>query len=206
VPSRFPKHDAVVKWAKGELGVTEEPPGSNSGGRVRYYQGFDWLPGGGYPWCASFVDAAWANAGYPLPFPSAGAWDLGNRARKAGWAVPKPRNLTPGDIVTFKAGAGHVALFISFDSRRQLIRTLDGNVDNSVAYSTRRLAEVRDLIHVPEKAAPVPPKLTKPPVFEVVTSESGGKVIYVSGARAIGRNLARFLKVHPRLVIRRRKK
>ena len=205
MPSVYSKHDAVMKWAKGELGVHEEPLGSNRGTRVEFYQAHDWLPGGGYPWCASFVDTAWEVGGKrKLPFPSAGAWDLGNRARAAGWAVTSVKQLVAGDFVTFKAGAGHVAIFLAY--RNGLVETIDGNVDNAVELRSRTLTTVRDLIHVPELPVAVPPKTTKPPVFEIVTDEKGGKVIYVSGTLAVSRFINRFLRRHPETPIRIRKK
>lgn len=202
---KYPVHDAVIKWAEGELGTSEVPPGSNTGPRVRFYQAHTWLGGTGWPWCAAFAATAWEVGGKrKLPWPSAGAWDLGNRGRKQGWAVSDPSLMRPGDLVVFKAGAGHVALFASYDKGRKLVKTIDGNVANAVVRRARPLSAVRDLIHIPEKGVKVEP--AKAPVFEVVTSEDGQKIIYVSGARAIGRNLARFLRVHPRLTIRRRKK
>lgn len=202
--SKYPKHAAVVEWAHGEVGVKEEPLGSNTGKRVREYQSRTWLPGTGWPWCAAFVCAAWEAAGSKLPWPSAGAWDLGNRARAAGWAVTAPGALTPGDIVTWKSGAGHVSLFLKYNAKADTVFTVDGNVSNRVDYRERSRSLARDLIHVPEKPVKLPVP-AKPPVFEVVTAEDGQKVIYTSGALAISLRLARFLGRHPGGVTIRRK-
>lgn len=206
----YPRHEAVIAWAKTELAnhVGEQPPGSNTGDRVRFYQGHTWLPGTGWPWCAAFVCTAWAEAGKPLPWPTAGAFDMGNRARASGWTVQSVSRLRPGDIVVWNIGAGHVSLFASYDPHTGLIHTIDGNVSDQVGPRARPVSQARDLIMVPETAVaakPVPPKTMKPPVFQVVTGEDE-KVIYVSGARAVGKNLARILKAHPAGVTIRRKK
>ena len=208
MPDKFPRHEAAVAWAENELGVREHPDGSNTGERVRFYQDRDWLPGTGYPWCAAFVCAVWEEGGKKaLPWPSAGAWDMGNRARASGWTVSHPSMLKPGDIVVWAFGAGHVSIFLSYDAKTGAVVTRDGNVRDQVCDNTRPLSQVRDLIHVPELAVkPVPPKTTRPPVFQVVSGDGEGKVIYVSGARAIGKRLARLLARNPAGIVIRRKK
>jgi len=130
---------------------------------------------------------------------------MGNRARKSGWTVSSIGLLVPGDIVVWNIGAGHVSLFLSYDVKTKLVRTVDGNVGNRADPRERPLSLARNLIHVPEQLQPVPPKLTRPGLFEVVSSETE-KVIYVSGARAIGRHLGLILGRHPEGVLIRRKK
>lgn len=203
--SRYPKHDAVVEWAKGELGVREDPPGSNTGARVRFYQRHTWLPGTKWPWCAAFVDTAWeVGGGYKLPFPSAGAHDFGNRAKAAGW-VTKIEKLIPGDILDWNIGTGHLSLFLSFDPKTGMIRSRDGNVSDQVVDKERNVSLLRYAIHVPEKPTkPLPPHVTKPPRYQVVTSESGTeKVVYVSGPRAVARKLQYLLRRFGDVTIRR---
>lgn len=204
--AKYPKHAAVVAWCHGEVkaGVREVPLGSNTGPRVRWYQSHTWLPGTGWPWCTGFALTGWEEAGgFRLPWPSAGAWDLANRARAAGWAVASPGALVPGDIVTFKSGAGHLAVFLKYDGKTDTIFTVDGNVSDRVDYRERSRSLVRDLIHVPEKPVilPVPVKV---PMFQVVTSEGGERVVYVSGANAIAKRLPRFLRRHGNITIRRK--
>lgn len=206
MPTKYPRHEGVVAWAEREFGTSEQPPGSNTGERVRFYQSHTWLPGTGWPWCAAFVCAAWEEGGKrKLPWPSAGAWDMGNRARASGWAVRSPTELVPGDIVVWAFGQGHVSIFLGYHAAARTIRTIDGNVGDKVDHRERPLSQVRDLIHVPEIAATVSPKTTKPPVFQVVTGEHE-KVIYVSGARAIGKHLARLLSRNPAGITIRRKR
>ena len=205
--AKYPRHAKVVAWAQAELakGVHEIPDGSNRGPRVEFYQAHTWLGGTGWPWCAAFVDTAWeVGGGLALPWRTAGAWDMGDRARKAGWTVRSPAELVPGDPVVWAFGTGHVSLFLS--TKDGWVTTIDGNVSNKVDKRTRPVTQVRDFIHVPELAVPLPAKDTRPPVFEVVGADDGERVIYVSGARAVGRNLAKILGRHPEgVVIRRRK-
>ena len=52
----------VLAIARGELGNTESPAGSN---RTKYGA---WMKLDGQPWCMSFVQWCFAQAGYPLPF------------------------------------------------------------------------------------------------------------------------------------------
>lgn len=203
--SRYPKHDAVVKWAEGELGIHEDPPGSNTGERVRFYQRHTWLGGTNWPWCAAFDDTAWeVGGGYKLPFPSAGAHDLGDRARAAGWVTTIDK-LIPGDLLDWNVGSGHLSIFLSYDPKTKKIRSIDGNVSDRVDYRERSAALLRYAIHVPEKPVVVPPIVKKPPRYEVVTSESGTtKVVYVSGPKAVARKLEYLLRRFGDVTVRRK--
>lgn len=205
--SRYPRHDAVVKWAIGELGVHEDPPGSNTGNRVRYYQSHTWLPGTRWPWCAAFADTAWeVGGGYRLPFPSAGAHDLGNRAKAAGW-VTTIEKLIPGDLLDWNVGSGHLSIFLGYDAKNRTVKSIDGNVSDQVAYRERPLsAALRYAIHVPEKPTkPLEPAITKPPRYIVTTSEAGtSKIVYVSGPKAVARKLADLVRRFGTITIRRK--
>ena len=200
--AKYPKHEKAVAWATGELGVTEHPLGSNRGPRVEHYQSFDWIPGGGYPWCVAYLQAAWAEgAGYPLPWKTAGAYNLGDLARQAGWTTTVGK-LIPGDLCVWNIGAGHASIFLSLKAGK--VTTIDGNSADRVIIRTRPATLLRNAIHVPEKATPIPP-VTRP-VFEVVTSESGSeRIIYVSGPKAVTRKLAEILRRFGTVTIRRRK-
>lgn len=181
----------VVRQAVEDLGVREVPLGSNTGPRVREMQANTWLAGTGWPWCAAAVCTWYEEAGRALPFPTAGAWDMGNRGRAAGWVTSRP---VAGDIVTFSFGAGHVAIFLGFVNGQ--VRSIDGNADHMVKECRRPSSQVREYVHVPdddEPALPVPPALTKPPVFQVVRGQGEKtRVIYTGnwkGATASARRL-----------------
>jgi hypothetical protein len=206
--SKYPRHEAALAYALEEnrQRVVEIPRGSNRGPRVEHYQSFDWIPGGGYPWCVDFAQAAWAEgAGHPLPWKTAGAYDLLKRARAAGWVVPIKRAI-PGDLLVWNVGSGHASMLREAWHFGGLIRSVDGNVSDSVGLRERPVTLLAGAIHVPEKVVRV--KKTRPPMFQVVTSESGHTVVlYVSGPKAISRHLERLLRNHKGgLTIRRKKR
>jgi len=170
------QHDKAVRWAMQELhnGVHEVPPHSNRGPRVSYYQTFDFLAGGGYAWCVSFFQAAWANAGHPLPYKTAGAHDLGNWARKEKWATSLD-NLIPGDGIDFNIGTGHFAMYL--DHTKTKVQVVNGNVSDAVRESTFDRSKIRVCMHIPE-VHNIPPK--KPPLFIVTTSINGHSQVIVT--------------------------
>ena len=118
----------VLEIATGEIGVCEDPPGSNKGKRVSEYQravGID----SGEPWCVAFVFFCFANAARVLkiknPMEEAdcktgSVLDLWNRARRAKGvtlvlhddALNDPSKVKPGMIFAISTGGGngHVGL------------------------------------------------------------------------------------------------
>lgn len=120
--------ERLLALARGELGVTERPAGSN---KVKYntaYYGRE-VSGSGYPWCCTFV--WWL-------FQQAGAASLFFGGRKTAYC---PTLLThhakqmvwedyrPGDVIFFnfsgKASAAHVGICEKWDGEN--ITTIDGN-------------------------------------------------------------------------------
>ncbi len=126
--------DRIVRWARGQVGVVEAPPGSNTGTRVRWYQSHTFLGGTGWPWCAAFVCTAWIENGFPFPYRSAGAWDFIDGARNRGYGV-SPDQLRPGDAVAYRQGKGHINLFLA-DAGGGRIETIGGNESDSVRHSS----------------------------------------------------------------------
>lgn len=172
-------HEKAVNWAMEEFRnkVHEVPMGSNKGPRVEYYQTFDWLAGGGYPWCVDFFQAAWANAGHPLPYKTAGAFDLDNWARKHNWDE-KVVNLIPGDGICLGAPvakAGHYCMYL--DHTKTMVETVNGNVSDKVDVRKWPRASIRGCMHIPE-VINVP--VQKPPLYVVVTSVNGHKKVIVT--------------------------
>lgn len=199
----YPKHEKLLGGALADVGVHEEPLGSNTGKKVREYQASTWLGGTGWPWCVAFCVYHALKAGFKLPYLGAGAYAWLDWAKRAGWVVPAS-GAVPGDFVVFNVGAGHMGMLREKVSGGR-VKTVDGNVSNAVELRDRPLSSVRGFVHLPEKPG-VASKPEKPPMFEVVTSESGHKVIYVSGARAVGRKLEQILRRHPSVTIRRRRR
>lgn len=60
--------DRVLAIARGELGVREDPPGSNTGARVRQYQAATTQPGTGWPYCMAFVVWCCLEAGVGIEY------------------------------------------------------------------------------------------------------------------------------------------
>lgn len=82
-----------------ELGVTEQPAGSNWGPRVSQY-----LKSAGLsfpaPWCMAFVNWSYRQAGLDLEHPNeASVGFFLDWGRRNGWVVEKP---VPGDIVCYQ--------------------------------------------------------------------------------------------------------
>lgn len=200
---QFPLHAQAVKVAVGEIGVHEQPPGSNTGPRVREYQSASWLGGTGWPWCVAFWLWCTQQAGLHYPYRGAGAYDQLDWARTHGHAVPLS-GAVPGDAVVWNLGSGHLSMLEKKYAGFGAVHTIDGNTSDMVARRVRSQFLVRGCIHVPETT--VAPKPADPPVFEVIGSESGHKIIYVSGARAVGRKLEQILRRHPAGVTIRRKR
>ncbi len=125
--------EQALRIAMGEVGVKEEPAGSNSGPRVRQYQAATTLGGTGWPWCAAFVCWCYKKAGKPLPLPTASVGLFEDWARKNGKLVTRPFR---GDIVCYKFDAdnwpdhmGIVERVLSLPrwGKPWLIRTIEGN-------------------------------------------------------------------------------
>src|SRR5438128_1715376 len=95
---------AIVNLAGQEVGVAEQPPGSNDGPRIAQYRQATAGSGVG-PWCAYFTSWAAREAGVPLGDNGQGFGrvdDVYAWAQKAGKAIPntggdvKPQ---PGDLI-----------------------------------------------------------------------------------------------------------
>ena len=115
---------SILDIARGEVGTTEFPPGSN---RVRYwaYLKPEWQ---GQPWCAAFVAWCWQRAGIDLVrelgsgvfyVPTVEAW-----ARKIGaWRTDCAE---PGDLVIYGIGDGHIGIAWP-DPATPTYRAIEGN-------------------------------------------------------------------------------
>ena len=87
----------VLAIARGELGTTESPAGSN---RTKYGA---WMKLDGQPWCMSFVQWCFAQAGHPLPFRTGSCSALLNwyNANHPECVVTTPQ---PGDVIIYNFG------------------------------------------------------------------------------------------------------
>ena len=102
--------------ARGELGNTESPAGSN---RTKYGR---WMGLDGQPWCMSFVQWCYAQAGHPLPFRTGSCSALLNwyKANHPECVVTTPQ---PGDVIIYNFG--HAGIVESVSGGK--ITAIEGN-------------------------------------------------------------------------------
>jgi hypothetical protein len=156
-PSGFAKE--MVRLAEGEVGVCEDPVDSNTGRRVRTYQGATWLDGTGWPWCAAFIcwivrEAGMAEEHRPQ---TAGAWDFERWARKTTNPAEliKPAatgTIRKGDLLVYKFS--HIGIARE-DETGGRVTTIEGNTDGEgsregggVWEKSRRVELVRSIIRI----------------------------------------------------------
>jgi hypothetical protein len=126
----------MVNLARQEVGVAEQPPGSNDSPRIAQYRHATAGSGVG-PWCAYFVSWAARNAGVPLGEQGQGfgsveqVWDW---AQRSGKAIPAgsgpPQN---GDLIVW--GGRHIGMVESVDPDGT-IHTIEGNSSDRVSQRT----------------------------------------------------------------------
>jgi len=125
----------MVALAQAELGVTEQPPGSNDSPRIAEYRTATAGSGVG-PWCNYFVSWIAKQAGAPLGEQGQGfgavaaTWDW---AQRTGRAIPAGSTPQPGDLIVWDGR--HIGMVESVlpDGR---VQTIEGNSSNMV---TRRV-------------------------------------------------------------------
>lgn len=88
----------VLSIAAGQLGTTESPAGSN---RTKYGK---WMGLDGQPWCMSFVQWCFDQAGTPLPYKTGSCSALLNWFRKHRPEAVFVSDPQPGDIAIFTFG------------------------------------------------------------------------------------------------------
>ncbi|MDX6684301.1 MAG: hypothetical protein QOF86_429 [Baekduia sp.] len=127
----------MVALAQGEIGQTEQPPGSNDSPRIAQYRQATAGSGVG-PWCSYFVSWAAQQAGAPLGEAGQGfgavsavsAW-----AQRTGRFTPAGAGTvpSPGDLIVW--GGQHIGMVESVDPDGQ-IHTIEGNSSNMVTRRT----------------------------------------------------------------------
>jgi hypothetical protein len=127
----------ALALAQGEVGQTEQPPGSNDSPRIADYRASTAGAGIG-PWCAYFV--SWAAQGAGTPIGEAGQ-GFGSCAAVADWAQrtgrwnPAASGVPPqaGDLIVW--GGTHIGIVESVDPDGK-IHTIEGNSSNAVTRRT----------------------------------------------------------------------
>ena len=122
----------VIEIARGELGVTESPAGSN---RVKYWELFG--PGWqGQPWCVAFLAWVFDKAGERMAFfggrKTASCTILLRWYREQGLTVPAAQ-AQPGDIVLLNFSDGispdHCGLVV--ERNGSTVKTVEGNTSSA---------------------------------------------------------------------------
>jgi hypothetical protein len=125
---------AIVNLVQKEVGVAEQPPGSNDSPRIAQFRQATAGSGVG-PWCAYFTSWAAREAGVPLGDNGQGFGrvdDVYAWAQKAGKAIPntggdvKPQ---PGDLIVWDE---HIGVVKSVDANGT-INTIEGNSSDKVS-------------------------------------------------------------------------
>jgi hypothetical protein len=127
---------AALNAARAEVGVAEQPPGSNNSPRIAQYRQATAGSGVG-PWCAYFVSWAAREAGAPLGDQGQGFGrvdDVYAWAQRAGKAIPNGSGVTPqpGDLIVWDE---HIGIVESVDADGT-IHTVEGNSSDRVSQRT----------------------------------------------------------------------
>ena len=126
---------AMLNLVRNEVGVAEQPPGSNDGARIAQYRQATAGSGVG-PWCAYFVSWAAREAGVPIGDAAQGFGrvdDVWAWAERSGKAIPAAgAQPQPGDLIVWDEHIG-VVESVGADGA---ISTIEGNSSDSVARRT----------------------------------------------------------------------
>lgn len=139
---------AALQVAQAEVGVREEPPGSNEGARIAEYRTATVGAYPGAPWCAYFVSWAAAQAGAPIGDNGSG---LGSVDGVAAWAgktgrlLPADATPQPGDLILF--GGRHMGMVESVNADGTLT-TVEGNYSQAVERVTRQRTEATGFVRL----------------------------------------------------------
>lgn len=156
-----PLLSAVLRKAASQVGVMEQPPGSNAGPEVGAYLASIGL-NPGYAWCAAFVYWCFKEAaqetGEPNPCPrTGGVHDLWNKVGKAGLTRISPSQLrakpelaAPGQLFFLDSGGGlgHVGFVEAVQGVN--LTTIEGNTNeggsrNGVGVFRRTRRRITDI-------------------------------------------------------------
>jgi CHAP domain len=127
---------AIVNAALPEVGVSEQPPGSNDSPRIAQFRQATAGSGVG-PWCAYFASWAARQAGTPLGDNGQGFGrvdDVYAWAQRTGRAIPNGANAQPqpGDLIVWDE---HIGIVQSVDPSGA-IHTIEGNSSDKVSQRT----------------------------------------------------------------------
>jgi hypothetical protein len=125
---------AALQVAESQVGVTEQPPGSNDGPQIAEYRSAVQGSYAGAPWCAYFASWCAREAGAPMGDQGQGfgsVAEITDWARQTGRLTQTP---APGELILF--GTEHVGIVKSVNADGSLT-TVEGNASNGVNEETR---------------------------------------------------------------------
>jgi hypothetical protein len=139
--------ERMVNIARGELGVTESPPGSNNSPRIAQYRSATAGSPGPGPWCAYFVSWVAKQAGAPIGDNGSGygavdavrAW-----GQRTGRAFPNTQTPKAGDLILFNQ---HIGLVESVDPNGT-VHTIEGNSSDRVTRRTHQPSEATGFVRM----------------------------------------------------------
>ena len=129
----------AIEVARTQIGVREQPPGSNRGPEVdEYVRSVGLSPTGAFPWCAAFIywvyEQATKELGLSNPVPkTAGVLRLWNKAQGMATVIEantaQPNLIEPGMVfcMDFGNGKGHTGLVARVEGDQVL--TIEGNTN-----------------------------------------------------------------------------
>ncbi len=140
----------VVAIAEGQLGQTEQPPGSNESPAIAQYRSATAGAIPGAPWCAYFASWVARQAGEPIGENGQGAGavsEVWSWAQSTGRAIPNGPGVVPqpGDLIVF--GDEHVGIVRDVLPDGQ-IQTIEGNYENKVAANVRSPTEATGYVNM----------------------------------------------------------
>jgi hypothetical protein len=143
-------NQAIVQIAQSQVGVTEQPPGSNDSPAIATYRSATAGAIAGAPWCAYFASWVARQAGTPLGVDGQGfgaVRDIWSWAQDTGRAVPNGPGVVPapGDLIVF--GDHHVGIVDQVLPNGD-IETIEGNYDNNVAQVIRGPGEATGYVRM----------------------------------------------------------
>lgn len=124
------KKEKLLEIASAEVGVVEDPPGSNAVKYNTWYYGYK-ASGSDKPWCMAFVQWVYTKANVSLPAMTASCGQLMRAAKAAGLWVTE--GYQEGDVVILdlsgnKKTSQHCGIVI--EAGQQVLLTIEGNTSD----------------------------------------------------------------------------
>jgi hypothetical protein len=131
----------LLAAAESQVGVAEEPPGSNDGPQLALYRNAVAGAQPGQPWCAYFASWTAAQGGTPLGEEGQGygsVKEIADWGARTGRLLPASATPAPGDLILY--GDRHIGIVESVNADGSLT-TVEGNYASGVTRVQRSPSE-----------------------------------------------------------------